>query len=239
MVERVRNNFSMLLRADCSLPLIQFATKSDIHKGLLREGWDPDRVFFKCNDFASRDIWGDGNRLVCSIVRDLGIELDQLTKIRSAFPEHVPQLIAIAQRNDREVGYFMEYLQGSTLDELYTMKQEGTPLMDKALGDLTSIAISLHTCGIGHGDLNVTNIIRCTNGKIKLIDPLRRYGETQEEIISDDINSLFFLLPHKMWEEYKKGTTTPLSRDSALVIDQCATYVESAEIETSLSRIPQ
>jgi tRNA A-37 threonylcarbamoyl transferase component Bud32 len=86
----------------------------------------------------------------------------------------------------RNVGYFLEYVNGTSLGGL------GLQSFREAVLKLVSVMEKVHGAGVGHGDLDSSSNIRVTISPvgIKLIDPYVPSDKTDADLIKQDKESL-------------------------------------------------
>ena len=161
--------------------------------------YSPSKLFCKISGLDARQLIRDGIETISNprlYEIDMENEYKSLAMLHEGLPKNVVRPLLFFKMHDGDkivsCGYIMEKMDGTTLGSRYLIKDINEDDYDKPtayvppkrimgafrdclvrdLGNLVKLVEELHAKGLGHGDLNPSNIMVLRSGGIKLIDPL-------------------------------------------------------------------
>ena len=115
-------------------------------------------------------------------------EFMQLSLMHSAIPENAVRPIALATYNSRIVGYFSEYVDGTTVRRGIALRPDKK---EEVTNKVVEVVRRFHAKGIGHGDLvYLCNVFLAEDGRILLYDPFRPLMANNRFLINVDRASI-------------------------------------------------
>lgn len=157
------------------------------------KGLNPDDIFFKCNiSFYNRYDgsfahfrYSYNNSYFSKERTTVADEFGMLSILHGMLPGNVSAPIGKVTRGlppaiPFAVGYFAEYIPGTTMLHDYLMIRDGPRDLGRSMlpqfladcDELQSIIRHINSGGFAHGDAVFSNAIRDPDGRMKLIDPL-------------------------------------------------------------------
>jgi RIO-like serine/threonine protein kinase len=167
-------------------------SSSELVAKLTKLGYEPARLFFKCERDWEKDPALSGSYSTMRLT-DFGAQFQAMERLNVAIPENTPKpLLLVMDGEEKPAGIVMEKVEGTRLDSI--RRRLSNVEYSEAFTQLKGLVRSMHEKLTAHGDLEPANIIMTPDRKMKLIDPSTLSfadAKVQDENFMDEMYMFF------------------------------------------------